>query len=89
MLIPTVGLQEVSEKKFNTTHLTSNQDFLAQHNSNQTNHQAILLAWYILHTYIRAELICSDRKITRCVRYCSATKTAQDFANKEIGDFQL
>ncbi len=24
-----------------------------------------------------------DGKITRCVRYCSTTKTAQDFANKE------
>ncbi len=26
MLIPTVGQQEVSERKFNTAHLTSNQD---------------------------------------------------------------
>jgi hypothetical protein len=26
MLIPTVGLREVSERKFNTTHLTSNQE---------------------------------------------------------------
>jgi hypothetical protein len=37
MLIPTVGLQEVLERKFNTTHLTSNQDFdTTQLKSNQS-----------------------------------------------------
>ncbi len=30
-----------------------------------------------------------DGKITRCVRYYSATKTTQDFADKDIEDFQL
>ena len=36
MLHPTVGLREVSERKFNTTQLTSNQDFdTTQLKSNQ------------------------------------------------------
>jgi hypothetical protein len=83
MVIPILGLQEVSERKFDTTQLKSTK-ILTEHSSNQTNRQAILLPWYILHTYILAELPRMDQKITRCVRYRSATKTAQDFANKEI-----
>ncbi len=50
---------------------------LTQHNSNQTNSWAILLAWYILRTYIWGELQWMDGKITRCVRNHSTTKMAQ------------
>ena len=88
MLIPTVDLQEVSERKFNTTHLTSNQDFdTTQLKSNQPpSHFACLVHTTYVNT---SETNMNGQKITRCVRYSSATKMAHDFANKEIGDFQL
>ncbi len=52
MLIPTVGLQEVSEMTFNTTHLTSNQDFdTTQLKSNQPlSHVACLVNTTYVHT---------------------------------------
>ncbi len=52
MLIPTVGLQEVSERKFNKTHLTSNQDFdTTQLKSNQPpSHFARLVHTTYVHT---------------------------------------
>jgi hypothetical protein len=87
MLIPTVGLRD--QRGSLTQHISHQTKILSQHNSNQTNYRAISLTWYIQHTYIQAELIWMDGKITRCVRYRSATKTAQDFEDKEIGDFQL
>ncbi len=88
MLIPTVDLQEVSERKFNTTHLTSNQDFnTTQLKSNQPlSHFALLVHTTYVHT---SRTNMNGWKITRCVRYRSATKMAQDFANKEIEDFHL
>jgi hypothetical protein len=88
MLIPALGLQEVSEWKFNTTHLTSNQDFnTTRLKSNQPpSHFACLVHPTYIHT--RGTNM-NGRKITWCVRYCSAIKVAQDFADKEIGDFQL
>jgi hypothetical protein len=52
MLIPTVGLQEVSERKFNTIHFTSNQDFdTTQLKSNQPpSHFARLVHTTYVHT---------------------------------------
>ncbi len=52
MLIPTVGLQEVSERKLNTTHLTSNQDLdTTQLKSNQPpSHFACLVHTTYVHT---------------------------------------
>jgi hypothetical protein len=52
MLISTVGLREVSERKFNTTHLTSNQDFdTIQLKSNQPlSHFARLVYTTYVHT---------------------------------------
>jgi hypothetical protein len=51
MLIHTVGLQEVSERKFNTAHLISNQDFdTTQLKSNQPpSHVACLVHTTYVH----------------------------------------
>jgi hypothetical protein len=85
MLIPTVGLQEVSERKFDTTQLISNQDYnTTQLISNQPlSHFALLVHPTSVHM---SGTNMNGWKITRCVRYPSATKTAQDFADKDIRD---
>jgi hypothetical protein len=52
VLIPTVSLRDVSQRKFNTTHLTSNQDFdRTQLKSNQPpSHVACLVHTTYVHT---------------------------------------
>ncbi len=76
-------MRGVREKvQHNTTHIK----LRFRHNTTQITPTAkpfCLPGTSYVRTYERNQ---NERKkyITRCVRYCSATKTAQDFANKDI-----
>jgi hypothetical protein len=73
----------VSERKFDTTQLKSNQDFnTTQLKLNQLPSHFVLL---VHPTYIHTSGTSMNRqKITRCARYHSATTLAENLANNEI-----